>query len=376
MAGFFDNELIKKIIDYVLIISLLIITGYYIYKTIMDRRETNQVAGPPPYNDTPTSSQRAQLNQVESKGVGSGISNTGFDSSVDNALRHYCIKSACNAAYTGGYMNLNMIKYLLQRGCRFLDFEVYMKDNIPIVAYSTNKQSLETFTSDGPAVSLSGVLKTIMSNAFSDTSPNPKDPLFIHLRIKTHDVTAYSEIAKLLKSSLQHKIYADSYGNAVPINLDTQLPSLLGKVIVMVDRNSSPGFDKYSNCSYDTHEKYTASGMEEVSNVGDCISLEKSVNMVTNSQSVRVYQQRELTFQPINPPDPGVYLFRIVFPDLGFFENTYNSDTGYLVKNYGTQVVAQAFYVRDSNLKIYEEYFKNNKSAFVRLETFLKQYDD
>ena len=157
MPGFFDNELIKNTLDYVLIIGLLIITAYYIYIKIMEGRDTKPSTSPPPFVNTPNSVQRAELNSIEDSNSGSGILNTQFDASQDNAIRNFCIKSSCNSAYTGKYMNLNMIKYVLSRGCRFLDFEVYIKDNIPIVAYSTNRQSLETFTSEAPAVSLAGV---------------------------------------------------------------------------------------------------------------------------------------------------------------------------------------------------------------------------
>ena len=239
-------------------------------------------------------------------------------------------------------------------------FEIYIKNGVPIVAYSTNRQSLETFTSEYPAVSLAGVFSTIMSNAFTESSPNPKDPLFIHLRIKTLDPNGYTKIAKMIRSSLGQKMYVDGSGKAIPLTLDTQLPSLLGKVVVMVDKHSSPGYKNYSTCSPDRVE---------------CFSLADQVNMESNSQSIRTYYQRELTFQPINPPDPSVYLFRIVLPDLGFFNNPYNSDSMYLIKNYGTQAVAQAFYVKDSNLRTYEDIFKTNRSAYVRMENVINQYE-
>jgi len=360
MAGFFDKELIKNSIDYILIIGLLIITIYFIYSTIVSNRDNNPEMSPPTFVDTTNSYQRAELSHIEEAKNGASITNTQFLVSEDNAIRHFCIKSSSDSAYTGKHMNLDMIKYLLGRGCRFLDFEVFIKDNIPIVAYSTNRQSLETFTSEAPAVSLAGVFSTIMSNAFTDTSPNPKDPLFIHLRIKTLDPNAYTKIAKLIKSGLGKKMLKDSNGNAVPLTLDTQLTSLQGKLAVIVDRHSSPGYQNYSTCSPDQTE---------------CFSLAKQVNMESNSQSIRTYYQRDLTFQPINPPDPSVYLFRIVLPDLGFFNSAKNSDATYLTKNYGVQAVAQAFYTKDSNLRIYEDMFKQNRSAFVRLETAIRQYE-
>ena len=360
MAGFFDKELIKNLIDYILIFGLLIITLYFIYNTIVSNRDKNPDTGPPTFVDTSNSYQKNELKSIEDSKNGASIVNTMILASDDNAIRNFCVKSSSDSAYTGKYMNLDMVKYLLGRGCRFLDFEVFIKDGTPIVAYSTNRQSLETFTSEAPAVSLAGVFSTIMSNAFTDTSPNPKDPLFIHLRIKTLDPNAYTKIAKIIKSGLGKKMLKDGNGNAVPLTLDSQLTTLQGKLAVIVDKHSSPGYQNYSTCSPDQTE---------------CFSLANQVNMVSNSQSIRTYYQSDLTFQPINPPDPSVYLFRIVLPDLGFFNSAKNSDAMYLTKNYGVQAVAQAFYTKDSNLRSYEDMFKKNRSAFVRLETAIRQYE-
>lgn len=340
-----------EIIDYVLIFGFTAIAVYIIYNMIMKTRGNQPGNKPPPFVDTPNAKQIAELSSVEGNTTGSGISNQQFDPSVDNALRNYCIKSSSNSAYTGGYMNLNMIKYVISRGCRFLDFEVYIKGGVPIVAYSNNKYSVDTFTSDAPAVSLAGALSTVMSNAFSDTAPNENDPLFIHLRIKTLLPTAYSQIARIINGTVGPKLYSQN-GVAVPVTLDTQLPQLSGKVVIIVDQSSSPGYANYATCSPDNT---------------DCASLSDYVNMNSNSQSIRLYDESSLSFQPINPPDPAAYLFRIVFPSLGFFNNTNNADTFYLIENYGAQAVAQAFYKNDANLKAYEEFFKEYKSAFVPL---------
>ena len=359
MAGFFDKDTFQNILDYTLILAVLVVAGYYIYKIIMEKKDS-KVVKPPPFDDTPNASQRSQLSKIEGITSTSSVKNASFDASSDNALRNYFIKGSSNSAYTGGYMNLNMIKYVLSKGCRFLDFEIYMKDNVPVVAYNSNQRALENFSSAPPAISFSGVCSTVISNAFSETSPNPDDPLFLHLRIKTYDSSAFSKVGKIIKTTLGPKLYTESDKTAVPVNLDTQLPSLLGKVIVMVDQHSSPGYQNYSVCEPD--------------NV-DCYALKNVVNMVTNSNNVRSYTESELTYQPINPPDPNVYLFRIVYPNLGFFGNAYNPDTQYLVKNYGTQIVAPAFYVNDSNLRTYNSIFSNNKSAFVRMETMLNSYE-
>ena len=90
----------------------------------------------------------------------SAIRNAAFPVSQDNSLRNFIIKSSFNSAYSGSYMNLEMIKYVLKRGCRFLNFQVFIKDNTAIVAYS--KEDFEgSFSSNPPALSLGGVFSTI-----------------------------------------------------------------------------------------------------------------------------------------------------------------------------------------------------------------------
>ena len=109
MSGFFDKDFLQNLIDYVLIIAILVLVCYYIYKTIQENKKTSPTVKPLPYDDTPNSSQRQELSKIEGVTTSSQITNAGFDSANDNALRLYCIKSSSNSAYTGGYMNLNMI---------------------------------------------------------------------------------------------------------------------------------------------------------------------------------------------------------------------------------------------------------------------------
>jgi hypothetical protein len=343
-----------ELIDYALLFGITAIIIYILHKMIQKRQADQPSSQNPPYVDIPNDAQMAQLNQIEGSvsGNGSGITNTAFDPANNNSLRNYCIKSSFNSAYTGGYVNRDMVKFVLMRGCRFLDFEVFMKDNVPIVAYSATDSSFNHFTSEAPAISLGGVFSTIMSNAFNDTSPNPKDPLFIHLRIKSNLPGVYDAVANTIEGSLTPKLYADSNGIAIPVNLDTQLDLLRGKIVVVVDKLSSPGYDTNATCT---------------SSQPECTAISKYINANSGTQTFRIYRENELLYQPINPPEPTVYLMRLVLPNIGFFNNVSNSDSLYLTKNYGAQLVAQAFYENNRNLTIYESLFQQFKSAFVPL---------
>ena len=40
-------------------------------------------------------------------------------------LMDFCIKGSYNSAFTGKFINVDMLIYQLSRGCRFFDFEVF-----------------------------------------------------------------------------------------------------------------------------------------------------------------------------------------------------------------------------------------------------------
>ena len=333
----------------ILIIVILIILIYILYRVIQDKQ--NQKGGgttTQSYSDDTTVSKETELSGIQNTSQGSGITSLNIVDGLPIQLRDYCIKASSNSAYSGGYMNTNMIKYVLSRGCRFLDFEVYYKDGNSIVAYSkTNYDpSYTSFTSVDLPISLSGAFSTIMENAFNDNCPNQKDPLFIQLRIKTYINDAYTDIATKVATLLKNKLHRG------PVTPDTPIAQLMGQIILIVDRSTSPQYSNYPICG----------DMDS-----SCFNLKNFVNMESGSDMVRIYKDSSLMYQAINPPDPGVYLMRIVMPTPGAFYST-NCDSSYLIKNYGAQVVAQNFYLKDARLSVYEDMFRTYKTAFVPLE--------
>jgi hypothetical protein len=65
-----------------------------------------------------------EINSCKNDSTPVGISNI-LSGNANLPLKEYVIKSSFNTAVTGLYLNLSMIRYVLSRGCRFLDFEVY-----------------------------------------------------------------------------------------------------------------------------------------------------------------------------------------------------------------------------------------------------------
>jgi len=334
---------------FVILIAALVI--YLLYRMVQKQHKTSKNTGPGyTYRDEPTPQKTAEMNGVIITNPGSGITNF-VQGSSSPYIRDYCIKSSSDSAFTGGYMNLEMVKYVLRRGCRFLDFEIFIKDEIPVVAYSNDilyDPAFVSFTSFDLPVSLEGVLKTIKSNAFSDTSPNPKDPLFLHLRIKTNKNDAFKNIATLIDSNLNGLLYK---GKVDPM---TYVSDLMGKVVLIIDRTTTPNYANYPICETDQQA---------------CFNLKNYVNMESGSDTLRVYPEKELLQQAANPPDPGVYLMRIVYPSMNFIGITKNCDSINLIQKYGAQFIAQAFYKPDAKLTVYETMFSKYKTAFVPMET-------
>jgi len=341
-------------INLILVIGIAALVIYILYRMVQKNKKDSQNTGPgSTYSDESTIIKSNELHGIE-KQVGSGITNFTMNDDASPYLRDYCIKASANSAYSGGYMNLDMIKYVLRRGCRFLDFEVYIKDKIPVVAYSNAvifDPSYNSFTSYDLPVSLVGCLNTCLANAFTTTSPNPNDPLFIQLRIKTNINEAFGSIAKVIDSTIKPNLFD---GDVTP---NTHLADLMGKVVLIVDRSTTPGYKNYPVCESD----------EE-----NCYNLSKYVNMESGSNYLRIYTENELTNQTTNPPDPGVYLMRIVTPNPPLLFGRKNPDAMHLIKNYGAQIIAQDFYINDAGLNNYEKLFLTYKSAFVPIQTALE----
>ena len=208
----------------VLIVLIIIIFTYIILRLLHRRSKLINVSTKEGLNVFSTP--EAELASVKSSNpvLIQGIKNE----YTDRPLRDYVIKSSYNSAITGNYVNLDMIKYLLSRGCRFLDFEVFYIDNSPQVAYTTDSQ-YEIIDTDN-SILLDAVLASAVANAFSSVSPNSGDPLFIHLRIKSNDPNIYKAVAKSIDFALKARLYNKQ------INKNTKLSEIMGQVVLIVDK--------------------------------------------------------------------------------------------------------------------------------------------
>lgn len=276
-------------------------------------------------------------------------------------LREYCIKGSFNTAYTGNYINLDMIEYVLSRGCRFLDFEVYyIKEDdkyIPKVGFT--KDNTFTLLESENSILLDNVLAAVVGNAFSNKSPNANDPLFINLRIKSKNNDVYKAVAGSIDYSLKSKLYDGTVTN------NTNLSDIMGKIVIIVDRTINRDYKQYNSCNPRDNT---------------CYDLTKYANMESGSETLNIVKYIEIMNQcniPVNMLDSGlttdVKKMRLALPDI-IPANKQNPSLVDFITKYGCQIVPNRFYYNDNSLEKYEQFFDDNQSAFVPFSTALPYY--
>jgi len=270
-------------------------------------------------------------------------------------LKEYVIKSSYNSAITGRYVNPEMVKELLKQGCRLLDFEVLYIDEKPFVTYTTDAK-LETINTDNKVL-LDNILAVIVSQAFTQPSPNYEDPLFIHLRLKSNDPAIYKSVAKSIDSTLRAKLYPTK------ININTKLSEVMGKVVIITDKTINRNYKSDSKCT---------------STETDCYEFSKYVNLESGSDSLNQNTYTDIlnqSYDIVNIIDKcdictDVKKYRLVVPET--VNNSNNPDVYELIGKHGCQLVTNRFYIIDDNLKKYGKLFNDNKGGILPLAHVLE----
>ena len=273
-------------------------------------------------------------------------SEEGFEQTTNIPLREFCIFGSANTALAGGAnrLELDQIKTVLNRGCRFIELEIYSINGMPVVGYSTDNKKYN-LDSDN-SLALGDVLNKIVSIGFSE-SPNASEPIFIHMKIKTSNTDLYNKIANVIKANIEPRMYNGARGNDAMLAMP--LSKLMGKVVIVVDTDGEDSPD-YKD-------------------------LKQYVHMESGKYTVRKYKADELAAGLLEPPivkdngiTTGVQLIRLVYPS-----NTYNNpDIKTLVPKFGAQIVMNQFNSPDNNLTETERIFSDNKSSFVPMARMLR----
>lgn len=321
-----------KVVILLIVLIIIIATIYYFAK----KNDSNKSSSSSSSTDSTTATTVKNPNLASIQ-----ASNKNFQ----KTLSKYYILSSYNCCNTGtisdGYCTTSMLTNVLMQGVRFLDFQIFSQNDQPVVSTSTQSSY---FVKEGnnvcPFVSVMQVLSTL---AFSSTNvPNPKDPLFIHLRFFSSNPTMYQNLANLFKQ--YDSILLDpSYGfqnTSNPILKTTKLSDLMNNIIICVDESNKTFQDCPDLCEY---VNLTSSSMNFRSlTYGD----------VVNSSDIQELQRYNTSSGNLT----------MVIPDTNGDENP----NSIVTQEAAIQITCMMFNLTDdTNLIAYTNFFNKAGSAFV-----------
>jgi hypothetical protein len=292
-----------------------------------------------------------------------------LDKFLDLPLRQFIVKSSYNSAISGTFANQEMIRILLQRGVRLLDFEIYTDNSIEYVSYSKDKDSeftMSTVNEQSDRLSFANAVGTVNSYAFIMPSPSPNDPLFLLLRVKndfkeSDKKQVYKRIADILKTTFPNRLYQDSDGKAIDVNGSTPLKDIMGKIVIIFDTEGK--IPNYLN--------YCADATNACSEIYPFINIPANIasglpiynyDDITTKYHERVLQKGDgfgttiNTFVMVAPPVDDIIQ---VPPPKEVINSSF------------PQFLLYKFYIQDANLAEYENIFNEANSSFVPISSFL-----
>lgn len=305
-----------------------------------------------------------------------GIS-TVFKAIQNKPLMQFCIKGSYNSAYSGNYISDVMVKYVLSRGCRFLDFEIYSDEGQnAIVGYSSDPAAINPTISNKNNVLFFDLLKTTIASAFSNqygqqyTTTNTDDPLFINIRLKTSSSNMqglYSAvqlaIQNVYNSGYSQFFYIKKTNNYV--NGYTNLKDIMKKVIIIFENRLNFTLPQANISSINSGNFYNM--------VSNTDSLMKSFYSQINTNKFMGNPPHAINVDTVdlgNNPK-----FMMVVPDNNV--KPPNPSIFSSIQNYGYQLTLFQYYVGDAYLMQYEDMFKTYGSAIVPLSyclSFINNY--
>ena len=346
----------------VLIAAIVLILAYVIY-SILPRYKKSVEPFSIPGTDTEAPSPIAEHDQLKSKYEKAPISIKGGipDAYLSLPIREFIVKSSYNSAISGLYSSKEALKLVLERGCRFIDFEIFSREDVEYVSYSGDPEYISMGTDNTTAnrLKLADALNTTAGSAFSSPTPSTNDPLFILLRIKDNSAPIYKRIARHINNAFSQRLYRGTFNSGTPLR------ALQGKVVIFLDILSSSKWNEYDKCDTNDNECLDKVVALEAGTTnfplyayGDLLSLPTLIvnrntrNLKTSIDSFMIVQPPH--FDAIKPPMPNdtidkwhpqflAYKFYQVGEQLIEYEAIFNK--------YGCAFVPMSVYIADSNLK-------------------------
>ena len=353
-------HIVKKFI----ILFIIIISSYILYNLFKERAENRVKNAAEIKNATsvvkegftivPAANPEEEVKSLPAKGV---TIQAIPEPQLDLPLREFIVKSSYNSGISGKFASIHAIRYVLGRGCRLLDFEIYTRDGSEYISFANDEEfsSLGTNNREPYRLKLTSALNMIGGSAFSSDSPAPGDPIFIHLRVKNNNKEAYQRIAKAIDFAFNNRLATETINSSTPIR------SIMGKAVIIMDKSSSPDYKNYTSC-----------GSDEKS----CLSLDKYVDLESGTTELSKFLYTDfdkISKNKVMPAKSGntsdITTFMMIAPSP--FDEIAAPKPDEIINNYYPQFLLYKFYEKGANLTAYEELFDINRSSFMPISSFI-----
>ena len=268
-------------------------------------------------------------------------------------LKQYVIKASFNSAYgsDGEISNENLKKVIDDEGVRFLDFGIYEQNQKPVVGFSN---SYNNTIGSNNTMGFGEVMNSVAQTAFQ--TKNARDPLFIHLRIKSESQPLLSSIAETLETTFREKIYRKE------VTKNTRLKHLINKVIFIVD--TTPNYASGYETVLCGRQDKSCMNLKDVvhMNSSDLLSMDEDKAILQKPASIGAIKGRYVK---------NITDMRITTPNLYNYENANTNSFFRMIHDYGIQVSMHQFYINDDGLRKYQQFFEKQNAAFVPLSSAL-----
>ena len=299
-------------------------------------------------------------------------------------LSQYVIKASYLSAFDGKTMSLDQLRFVLQRGCRFLDLEIFStSENIPYLGYSIDP----TFTivkgvdpDPDKLVYFDQALTTITTNCFSSLSPNFKDPLFIHLRIKSRKREVYEIISQIIQNKVSAKLYKGANGKLKSVHKDTLLKDIMGKIIFVMDHTIDPQYNLVLGCDSSGNDFLDGSGNELLPCLKNVVNIQsggtqwrtieynppdKNTELGKCGMAASILDETNKNMTVVKADDSPIQLFYVAPPIRSQFENPDPLSMGIYIAEFICQTIPFMFFKDDIHLNTYEKLFQTYHTAFI-----------
>jgi hypothetical protein len=386
------------------IIFIILITTYILYRLYNNRKEIihkyqeekekDKEGFQDPIVDSLSKSNTNSLSINNSNF--SNITSTHYsDPKKALSISQYSIKSSYQTAWDGQDVSQDMIQYILNRGCRWLHFDIFWdKPSKAITQESNSYSAVVSYTTD-PNYLLSGISKLGISDVFNflsqnafTTCPNNKDPLFIQLTPKYNDPSDSSQQSyrSNLYQSVAHSIISNFLVSTIytgEINAQTSIQSLMGKVIFIIDNTISPENAQMKYCNTPFPQKQ----LDPIT-MPKCYELMNYVNIIGNDNiNMATYYYENIielsnnSLQILNDGNNGYDVNKNIISQVlpldkkGNIRHA-NTDFRGMSHNYSINIVPMMYWINDVAFQQNEGIYNARGSAIVPMSYIYKYIKD